>query len=339
MKRKILAPYIDMVEITLIIVVSISIIQPVLYYLMGKYFLVSMLTEIVGILIIFSLITLLTASGIFAVDKLKRFINFYWTRQIIEVALVALLCYGLLRYIYFLLVPAPEPATFKIFIGINLLGSAFIYVFQKGLFLKHKAAEKAREAELLQKNYAQYRLHALKNQVNPHFLFNSLSVLSSLVHRNADLAETFVLKLSDAYTYILNQKETDLVTLDEELKFLKSYFFLLQIRFGSKISLDINVEETKGFSIPPLILQLLLENAVKHNRMSTAQPLSITIDGDGDNLIVQNNINKREKQEESSGLGLENIRQRYLMVDNSEIEVKDDDSVFSVKIPLIKDMQ
>ena len=97
MKRKILAPYIDMVEITLIIVVSISIIQPVLYYLMGKYFLVSMLTEIVGILIIFSLITLLTASGIFAVDKLKRFINFYWTRQIIEVALVALLCYGLLR--------------------------------------------------------------------------------------------------------------------------------------------------------------------------------------------------------------------------------------------------
>ncbi|HYK77090.1 MAG TPA: histidine kinase [Daejeonella sp.] len=334
-RRKYRSPYLDMVEISLVIVVAGSFVLPFLYFLLEGAPLSKIAREGLNILLIFSIQSMLIGGLILLSDKLSFLIKSAWLRQLLELMAVLLVSVLLLERIYLLTEKFPSPGNFKLFMGMNLLGTAFVYLFQKGLFLKQKLAERTNETQLLQKDFNQYRLQALKNQVNPHFLFNSLSVLSSLVHKNADLAEKFVIRLSEAYTYILNQKEAGHVPLAEELKFLESYFFLLQIRFENKLQLDIRVDEAEGYSIPPLILQLLLENAVKHNKMSEKMPLKLTVTQKGKQLLVENNVNKRDAKEESTGLGLENIRNRYLMVNQSEIRIDNGDEKFSITIPLI----
>jgi two-component system, LytTR family, sensor kinase len=177
----------------------------------------------------------------------------------------------------------------------------------------------------------------LKNQVNPHFLFNSLSVLSSLVHVSAETSDKFIQQLSKAYRYILEQKDVDWVTVKSELEFLDAYFFLLQIRFDKKIKLvkKIALDETE-YTLPPLTLQLLIENAVKHNKMSNSEPLTITITSEDEFVVVVNNVNKREQHEASTGIGLENIQKRYAYITDKKIEIVNREQDFSVRIPLIK---
>jgi LytS/YehU family sensor histidine kinase len=218
-----------------------------------------------------------------------------------------------------------------------MIATVFIYIFQSGLNFYKLAQEKASEAEKLQREYAHVRLQALKSQVNPHFLFNSLSVLSSLVHVSAETSDKFIQQLSKAYRYILEQKDVKWVTLQSELDFLDAYFFLLQIRFDKKIKLvkEIALNETE-YTLPPLTLQLLIENAVKHNKMSNNEPLTIKIFNEGEFLIVVNNINKRDQHETSTGIGLENIRKRYAYITDKKIDILDGEHQFSVRIPLIK---
>ncbi len=150
-------------------------------------------------------------------------------------------------------------------------------------------------AERLEKENVQAQFAALKSQVNPHFLFNSLSILSSLVHADADLSERFIDQLSRAYRYILEQKDNERVLLKTELEFIQAYRFLLNIRFENKFDVLINVPEAdqSRYSIAPLTLQLLVENAVKHNRMSAKEPLKVHIRLEGDCLVVQNNLQQR----------------------------------------------
>lgn len=232
-----------------------------------------------------------------------------------------------------------DPASweFRRHIGLYLLGTLFIYTFLSGLDFYHEAQMKNVQAQKLQKEYAQVRLQALRSQVNPHFLFNSLSVLSSLVHVDAALSEKFIVQLSKAYRYILDQKEHDLVSLKEELAFLESYFFLLQIRFDKKVQLLLDVPtETNTYRIPPLTLQLLVENAVKHNSMSLAAPLVISVRVQGLQLLVANNISGREQEATSTGIGLENIKNRYALLCDQKVAVVQDEQHFSVSIPLIK---
>jgi two-component system, LytTR family, sensor kinase len=222
-------------------------------------------------------------------------------------------------------------------IGLFLAVTVFIYVFQSGLNFYKLAQEKAAEAEQLERAHAQTRLQALKNQVNPHFLFNSLSVLSSLVQVSAETSDHFIQHLSKAYRYILDQKEVDWVTLKAELEFLDAYFFLLQIRFDKKIRLEKRITmDPEQYTLPPLSLQLLVENAVKHNRMSNNEPLFIRIHTEDASLVMTNNINKREQHEDSTGIGLENIRSRYAYITDSKIEITHTDAEFRVRIPLIK---
>jgi LytS/YehU family sensor histidine kinase len=199
------------------------------------------------------------------------------------------------------------------------------------------ARQKAAEAEQLQKEYAQVRLQALKSQVNPHFLFNSLSVLSSLVHVSPETSEQFIIHLSKAYRYILDQKESGLVTLKEELSFLEAYFFLLQIRFDQKIKLQLHIKPgQEQYELPPLTLQLLVENAVKHNKMSVAEPLVISISTEGEWLIARNNISHRDQPETSTGVGLENIQKRYVLLTERKVMVENTGQYFRVKLPLLK---
>ncbi len=194
------------------------------------------------------------------------------------------------------------------------------------------------KAEQLEKENLLSQFSALKSQVNPHFLFNSLSILSSLVKKDPDLSEQFIDRLSKAYRYILEQRDTDLVPLATELDFLKSYTFLLQTRFGQKFEVKINLDdETVATSkIPPLTLQLLVENAVKHNRMSETEPLQITIGQEVGQLVVRNNFRPRGDKPNSTGMGLQNIINRYALLTDQPVWAGETEADFVVKVPLLQ---
>ncbi len=192
-------------------------------------------------------------------------------------------------------------------------------------------------AERLEKENVQAQFAALKSQVNPHFLFNSLSILSSLVHADAELSEKFIDQLSRAYRYILEQKDNERVLLKTELEFIQAYRFLLNIRFENKFDVVINVPEADQtrYSIAPLTLQLLVENAVKHNRMSVKEPLKVHIQLDDDCLIVKNNLQPRPQSENSTGMGLQNIITRYALLTDRPVWVGESEGSFVIKIPLL----
>lgn len=195
-----------------------------------------------------------------------------------------------------------------------------------------------RRTEQLEKENLQAQLAALKNQVNPHFLFNSLSILSSLVHTDANLAEQFVEQLALAYRYALEQKDHDLVPLGTEVEFIQAYTFLLKLRFADKFRLRLDLPDAaqRGYQIAPLTLQLLVENAVKHNQMSTLHPLyvSIELDVDGPELVVRNTLQLRPAAP-STGVGLLNIRNRYRLLTPRPVAAGAEGSEFVVRIPLL----
>jgi sensor histidine kinase YesM len=192
-------------------------------------------------------------------------------------------------------------------------------------------------AERLEKENVQAQFAALKSQVNPHFLFNSLSILSSLVHADAELSEKFIDQLSRAYRYILEQKDNERVLLKTELEFIQAYRFLLNIRFENKFDVVVNVPEAdqNRYSIAPLTLQLLVENAVKHNRMSVKEPLRVNISIDNNTLQVSNNRQLRPQSEASTGVGLQNIINRYALLTERPVWIGENEGNFVVKIPLL----
>ncbi|GAB4023305.1 sensor histidine kinase [Spirosoma koreense] len=194
------------------------------------------------------------------------------------------------------------------------------------------------QAEELGKEAAQAQFTALRNQVNPHFLFNSLSILASLVEVDARLSVQFINRLSKAYRYILEQRDAERIQLRTELDFIESYTFLLRIRFDDRLQVHIDLPEADRdrYQIAPLTLQLLVENAVKHNRMSDEEPLIVRIDRQDDYLRVANPLQPRPSLEESTGVGLTNIVNRYRLLSSQPVWVGEIDGEFVVKIPLLK---
>ena len=192
------------------------------------------------------------------------------------------------------------------------------------------------EIEKYRAESLQAQLQNLKNQVNPHFLFNNLSVLSSLVYKDPDKSVEFISQLSKVYRYLLDNQRNELVTLEEEFVFIRSYIYLLHIRFDRNlvINTDVKKEDLPGL-IPPMALQILLENAIKHNESSTAFPLSISIVSGDEKLVVSNNLQPRLQHEPGSQTGLENIRARYKFFTGREVEVIRETKAFIVKIPLL----
>ncbi len=193
------------------------------------------------------------------------------------------------------------------------------------------------EAERLKKENLQSQLDSLKAQINPHFLFNSLSTLSSLVTEDPPKAERFIEELASVYRYLLQTNEQPLTTLDQELQFIQAYFNLLKMRFGSSIVLEIAIDERyHAYFIPPLTLQLLVENAVKHNTALPGRPLLIRIYSDeASNLFVINNLQKKAKALPSNRTGLQNIATKYRLLKQPDVVVKETDTLFQVLIPLI----
>jgi hypothetical protein len=223
--------------------------------------------------------------------------------------------------------------------GFTLIISLSIFF----LTLNRKATMRMKDMEISQeqrkKESALVQYEALKNQISPHFLFNSLSILSSMIHEEPDLSVSFIEQLSKAYRYILEQKDNDTIQLNTELAFIKSYSFLLKIRFENKFNLKISVSDGDAakYKIAPLTLQLLIENCVKHNRMSEKEPLEVTISIEDKYLCVINAIHARHENEisVSTGIGLKNIINRYHLLTTSPVIVTNDHSTFIAKIPLL----
>lgn len=202
-------------------------------------------------------------------------------------------------------------------------------------FYKALQEKKVKEQKIIA-GTASAKFDALKNQLDPHFLFNSLNVLSSLIEENPNLAQKFTGSLSKIYRYVLEQKDKELVGLQEELEFARTYMKLLEIRFENSIFYEaqssFSNEEAK---IVPLSLQLLLENTIKHNIVSEQYPLKICIYEEDSYLVVENNFQKKEVMPGRKGVGLQNIINRYGIVTNREVKIEETEDHFRVKLPLL----
>lgn len=183
---------------------------------------------------------------------------------------------------------------------------------------------------------ANAKFESLKNQIDPHFLFNSLNVLSSLIEENPDNAQRFTTSLSKIYRYVLEQKDKELVSVDDELSFAKTYMNLLKMRFENSLFYELPTTAINpDAKVVPLSLQLLLENTVKHNVVSEQKPLHIRIFIDGDYLAIQNDFQKKEVLQDRQGVGLQNIVNRYGIITNRKVLIEQNEETFTVKIPIL----
>lgn len=206
----------------------------------------------------------------------------------------------------------------------------------KFLFDNNEEKQQIRmENELLKRENLQARHQTLKQQVTPHFLFNSLNTLRSLIRRDSEKAEKFTNELSAIYRYMLRHREKNEVQIQEEVAFAKSYLCMLKIRFEGSLFADMEIPDSiSGCTLPPLTLQLLIENAVKHNKFSRKNPLIISIYLENSHLVVKNNLQPKEETESSSQVGLENINSRYKLLKKREIVIQQEDRFFMVFLPL-----
>lgn len=219
-----------------------------------------------------------------------------------------------------------------IFRGLIISGFQFFIVYY--LFIIKQSQQRALENERLKKENLEAKLASLKQQISPHFLFNTFNTLSSMSRE--DKVKEFIFNISQVYRYLLQISENNLVTLDQELKFVNSYAYILSERFEDALHLEFNIDPVYlSRHLPPMALQMLIENAVKHNIVSVARPLTIHIFVEQDQLIVRNNIQSRISYEEPNGQGLYNISERYKLLSNSDIEILRDHQSFLVKLPLL----
>ncbi len=194
------------------------------------------------------------------------------------------------------------------------------------------------ESEKLKKEQLASQLQTLRNQVNPHFLFNSLNTLSAVIPEDTDLAVRFVENLSKVYRYILEIKDSDLIPLEDELNCVDSYLFLLHTRFGDKLRIDIDLEGLgEHLMVVPMSLQLLIENALKHNIASKSRPLTVAIRAaKKDVLMVKNNLQLKLETAPSTNVGIENINSRLQILNLPDLVINKTNSFFAVELPLLK---
>lgn len=213
--------------------------------------------------------------------------------------------------------------------------AAFFTVGLVFLIIKQRERRLERVA-LLKKEKIESQFEALKSQINPHFLFNSFNTLVTIIEETPAVAVEYVEKLSDFYRSIIQYREKDLISLEEEIALVKNYTYLLKKRYGENLKLKFNLNGQNGY-VAPLTLQMLVENAIKHNVISQSKPLEIEVNDRKANYIcIQNNLQQKINQEKSTGFGLQNIATRYSLLSDKKIEIKESEESFSVSIPLIK---
>lgn len=215
---------------------------------------------------------------------------------------------------------------------ITLVISLFFHAFH---FYKELQKNKLKEQKIIA-GTASAQFESLKNQIDPHFLFNSLNVLTSLIEENPDKAQKFTTSLSKIYRYVLDQKDKELVSLEEELNFAGIYIQLLQMRFENSVFVKLPKQlQNPDAKVVPLSLQLLLENSIKHNIVSESKPLTITIYEENNTLVVENNLQRKEVLSTRKGVGLQNIINRYGILTNRNVEIIETNGLFQVKLPIL----
>ncbi|MES2589201.1 MAG: histidine kinase [Bacteroidota bacterium] len=232
--------------------------------------------------------------------------------------------------------PEKENLLILIALVIGILISFFIMILEISTQFFKNWKKSLLEVEKYKAESIQAQLQNLKDQVNPHFLFNNLSVLSSLVYKDQDKAVDFINQMAKVYRYVLENQENELVSLEKELTFIESYIYLLKIRFDVNLVVKFSLDESSRLKyIPPMCLQLLVENCIKHNEVSEENPLEIKISSDSDYLKIVNNLQERTNPEKSSNTGLKNIQHRIAHFTNKEVFITKTDSFFEVKVPLL----
>jgi two-component system, LytTR family, sensor kinase len=277
-------------------------------------------------------------------DKRMKWMNRPVTRTFIQI--ISLLLWSVLAYIavqsvmyYFIrgLTPDRSWEYIRVSILLTFLIALFLSVLFTAVgFFKAWRQSVLNEAELQSRMLA-YKYESLRNQLNPHFLFNSLNVLADLVYTDQEQAVKFIRQLSDLFQYVLDSRDKELVTLKEEMQFLNAYMYLLNTRFGDKLKVNISIDENTEGYVVPMSLQLLVENAVKHNEVSEKNPLKVFISNENGFLRVENVKKPRIAGEISKNTGLKNISLQYNHLSEKDIEVIETGNTFSVRIPLIKE--
>ncbi len=189
--------------------------------------------------------------------------------------------------------------------------------------------------EKIKRDHISSQYEALKNQVNPHFLFNSLNALSSLVHDHPDRAIEFINRLSDVYRYVLDSKDKEVVPVKEELDFVRAYSFLLKARFEDNLEIEFDVSDKEGY-VPPMSVQMLLENVVKHNEISNDHPMRISVKEKDSYIFVNNRLQLKKEHSEMSGIGLDNITSRYSVLSDRSVQINQTDQEFIVGLPVLQ---
>jgi len=223
------------------------------------------------------------------------------------------------------------PYTVMISFVISLIFTAIGFFFAwKRSFL---------QAEKLKVEMLAYKYESLRNQINPHFLFNSLNVLSDLVYDDQAMAVKFIRQMSDLFRYVLDSRDKELVPLKDELEFIRSFTFLLKTRFEDKLKIEIDVQANPEEYIVPMTLQLLIENAVKHNEVSEAYPLRISVRKVNDCLEVENNLQPKSAGDDSKKTGLKNITQQFAFFSEKPIKIITSDERYMVRVPILKSLE
>jgi sensor histidine kinase YesM len=275
-------------------------------------------------------------------DRRVPWLRYPVKRLILQVTYLIILCFMVIGAFTLFIFVTSEASVQEVKsqsilgITISLTGIILGTIIANSVLFFNNWKKSAVQQEKLKSEHLALQYETLKSQVNPHFLFNSLNSLVSLIERDRENAISFVKKLSDVYRYVLDQRDHELVLLQDELEFVEAYIFLQKIRFGEKIQFSVSIGLPGNSKVIPLSLQMLVENAIKHNEVSNEQPLTIGITSSDDQcVVVRNNIRKKFTSERSTGVGIENIRKRYEYFTNKAVYVNEDAGYFTVKLPVI----
>lgn len=291
-----------------------------------------------GALLIFTSLYLLS----FTLDKILPWKRYAGSRFLIQLILGTALSLTCINIVYSFLKQesTSAPGDLSQVILLNIYGAAFILpIFSSYFGYKFlKAWRKSEvESERLLRENTRSQLLSLRNHLDPHFLFNNLNILSSLMDNDIELSKTYLNKFAEVYRVILKTEYSDLTMLEDELKLIESYVYLIKIRFKDCVYFNFNISTSlMDKALPPLTIQMLIENAIKHNLATTEKPITLELYDEDGMLIVQNNLQKKKYlPRERKATGIENIRKRYEFFTDKNIDVVETDQSFIVKLPLI----
>ncbi len=225
----------------------------------------------------------------------------------------------------------------KLLLAFGFRVNLFLHCVNAIVFYMNKLKKAQLEAEQLKKISVEAQFEALRNQINPHFMFNCFNVLSTLVYKDADTSAKFIAQISNVYRYLLHSQERKVVPLQEELSFIESYLYLLQMRYGGNLIVEKDIHaDLDEFYVAPASLQMLIENAIKHNVISKNNPLKIRLYSHNGSIVVSNNLQEKQVKEESTHRGLLNIQSRYRLLSDEVVKIEKTSSEFKVEIPLLQ---